>query len=167
MSTENNAELPSSVKNEAAMLVRRRRFWSRVFLVAMLGTPPITMLALQLLTYIEAWRPELDVSGLIAMSVGILGILIVFIFLYKYQMITDFRGRGRWFALLTHALVVLALFFLCIWLAFDSPWSGVAIWGSYDLQTVVKPWIIAVLVIGTITLLGSLFDIIRGRMMDT
>jgi hypothetical protein len=67
-------------------------------------------------------------------------------------------------ALILHALVVTLLFILLIWLAFDSPWLHDKMWGVYDLQEAGKPWIIAVLVIGSITLLGSLFDFLRRGM---
>ncbi len=166
METMNNREADDAGKADAATLDRRRRFWSRVFIVVISLVLPVTVLALWLLTYVRIWRPELDVTGLMAISIGILGILVFFIFLYKYQIVSKLDHRQRWIALGVHAGIVLALFLGCIWLAFDSPWSDRMVWGDYDMQDVAKSWIISVLVIGTISLLGSLFDLIRRRLSE-
>ncbi|HOJ05372.1 MAG TPA: hypothetical protein PK916_15340 [Bacteroidota bacterium] len=143
---------------------RRRRFWSRFFAVVFIATLPLTVLALWSLTFVHIWREEVDVPALMAISVGILGVLVFFIFLYKYQMIAELTDRERWWVLGLHALVTLMLFLGCIWLAFDSPWSTAMVWGNYDMQSVAKSWIIAVLVVGTISWLGSFFDLIRKRL---
>ena len=49
------------------------------------------------------------------------------------------------------------LFLLLIWGGYDSPWKSMAFWGDYTLHETIKTWVIAVLVIGTLTLLGSLY----------
>ena len=148
------------------ILERRRKFWARVFIVVIAAVFPLTGLALWALTYIRIWRPELDVTGLMAISIGILGILVFFMFLHKYQVVSKLDHRQRWIALGLHAATVLGLFLGCIWLAFDSPWSGAMVWGEYEMQDVAKSWIISVLVVGTITMLGSLFDLIRKRLSE-
>ena len=143
---------------------RRNRFYSRAFLLAISLTLPLTVAALFLLSALRLWPHDQDIRGLVAISVGIIGILIFFIFLYKFQVLTLLTHRGRWLAMTLHALVVLLLLIIVIWLGFDSPWHGVAYWGSYTLYDASKPWIIAVIVIGSISLLGSIFDFLRRRM---
>ncbi|MCB2203673.1 hypothetical protein KQI65_02910 [bacterium] len=143
---------------------RRTRFWARVFAITMIATLPVTAIALWLLTYLPLWPHDLDVHGLIAISVGIVGVLVFFIFLYKFQMLATLTRRRRIVALILHACVVLLLFLLLIWGGYDSPWRDHAFWGTFNLQEAVKPWVIAVLVIGTLTMLGSLFDYVRKRL---
>jgi hypothetical protein len=141
---------------------RRRRFYIRLFVVIILLSLPVTMLLLYLLTFVGFWPQNVDITGLLAISVGILGVLIFFMFLYKYQIAVGHGVRERWMLLAAHAVVVLVLFFGCIWLAFDSPWSQSELWGEYSMYDVAKTWIISVLVVGSISLLGSLFDIMRN-----
>ncbi len=148
----------------AEELVKRARFWSRIFLLAMGLTLPVTAITLWLLTFLPLWPQDLDVHGLIAISVGIVGILVFFIFLYKYQMLTTLRRKGRIIAMILHGVVVLLFFTILIWIGYDSPWHSVAIWGDFNLHETIKPWVIAVLVFGSITLLGSLFDFVRRRL---
>ncbi|MFZ1730617.1 MAG: hypothetical protein WBQ23_14505 [Bacteroidota bacterium] len=142
---------------------RRSRIVKYLFLFAISSSLPLTILVLWLLAYVQMWPRDVDVSGLLAISIGILGILIFFMFLYKYQMNVIVSARRRWIMLGGHAAVTLALFFFTIWLGYDSPWKDELIWGGYDMLASTKPWIISVLVIGSITLLGSLFDLIRKR----
>jgi uncharacterized membrane protein len=104
------------------------------------------------------------VHGLIAVSVGILGILVFFIFLYKYQMLATQSRRARIVALIVHSAIILVLFLGLIWAGYDSPWSERAFWGDYNLHEATKSWVIAVIVLGSITLLGSLFDFVRKRL---
>ncbi|MDT8325398.1 MAG: hypothetical protein RRA94_14895 [Bacteroidota bacterium] len=145
-------------------LARRARFWSRVFLVTIATTLPLTAFALWLLSYLPLWPHDLDVHGLIAVSIGIIGILVFFIFLYKYQMLSTMTRKARIVALTLHGVLVLVLFLLLIWAGYDSPWRSIAFWGDYSLHESIKSWVIAVLVIGTLTLLGSLFDFVRKRL---
>ncbi|MBN1447872.1 MAG: hypothetical protein JXA28_08060 [Bacteroidetes bacterium] len=157
-------ETTESYQNERADIEQRNRFYSRAFLLAISLTLPLTIVGLWLLNVLTLWPHDADIRGLIAVSVGILGLLIFFIFLYKFQMLTSLTRHGRWLAMTLHALVVLLLFIILIWLGFDSPWKDRAYWGNFTLYEAVKPWIIAVLVIGTISLLGSVFDFLRKRM---
>lgn len=145
-------------------LARRARFWARVFLTTLAATLPLTAMALWLLSYLPFWPQDRDVHGLIAISIGIVGILVFFIFLYKYQMLSTLTRRGRITALILHGSIVLLLFLLLIWGGYDSPWKSIAFWGDYTLHETIKTWVIAVLVIGTLTLLGSLFDYVRKRL---
>jgi hypothetical protein len=145
-------------RNAARVRVTGRRFL--VFMAAML---PLTAFLLWMLTFVEIWEREWDILGLIAVSIGIIGILIFYMFLYKYEMNVPLTRSGRWMMLGTHALITIALFFGMIWLGLDSPWSGELIWGTYDLHTASKPWIISVLVIGTLTGLGVLFDMLGEK----
>ena len=142
---------------------RRTRIIKNLFMFAICCSLPLTILVLWLLAYVQMWPHDVDISGLLAISIGILGILIFFMFLYKYQMIIAQSIRRRWLLLAMHALVTLVLFLFTIWLGYDSPWADELIWGSYDMLASAKPWIISVLVIGSITLLGSLFDLMRRR----
>jgi len=146
------------------MQERRNRFYSRAFLLAISLTLPLTVAALALLSALHLWPHDQDIRGLVAISVGIIGLLIFFIFLYKFQMLTTLTRRGRWLTMTLHALVVLLLLIIIIWLGFDSPWRDADYWGSYTLYDASKPWIIAVIVIGSISLLGSIFDFVRRRM---
>jgi|GEM_PF-1427523 hypothetical protein len=143
---------------------RRNRFYSRAFLLAISLTLPLTVAALCVLSALRLWPEDQDIRGLVAISVGIVGILVFFIFLYKFQMLTSLTRRGRWLAMTLHALVVLLLLIIVIWLGFDSPWQDVAYWGSYTLHDASKPWIIAVIVIGSLSLLGSIFDFMRRHL---
>lgn len=155
---------PDAAKREELKHTRADRFYTRVFLFTISFTLPLTILALWILAVVTVYPEDRDIQGLLAISVGIVGILVFFIFLYKFQMKAAFTRNGRMVAMLLHALVVILLFLIMVWLAFDSPWKHVEIWGHYDLQEGCKPWIIAVLVIGSITLMGSLFDYIRRRL---
>jgi uncharacterized membrane protein len=145
-------------------LTRRARFWARVFLFTLAATLPLTALALWVLSYLPLWPHDQDVHGLIAVSIGIVGILVFFIFLYKYQMLSTLNRRARIAALVLHGSIVLLLFLLLIWGGYDSPWKSMAFWGDFTLHETIKTWVIAVLVIGTLTLLGSLFDYVRKRL---
>lgn len=142
---------------------RRIRIVKYLFLFAISSSLPLTILVLWLLAYVQMWPRDVDISGLLAISIGILGILIFFMFLYKYQMTAVAAMRRRWMMLGVHAVVILVFFLFTIWLGYDSPWKSELIWGSYDMLSAAKPWIISVLVIGSITFLGSLFDLLRQR----
>ncbi len=142
---------------------RRQHLVKVLFLIAISASLPLTAIVLWTLAYIQMWPRDIDIMGLLAISVGILGILVFFIFLYKYQMTVIPSTRRRWIMLGVHAAVTIVLFLATIWLGYDSPWGHEFIWGSYDMLSAAKPWIISVLVIGSITLLANLFDLIRKR----
>ncbi|MBE0646091.1 MAG: hypothetical protein IH600_18560 [Bacteroidetes bacterium] len=142
---------------------RRGRIIKFLFLFTITCSLPLTALLLWGLAYIQMWPRDIDIMGLLAISVGILGILIFYIFLYKYQMNLVEDTRRRWIMLALHGAITLVLFLLTIWLGYDSPWGHELIWGSYDMLSAAKPWIISVLVIGSITLLSILFEMIRSR----
>lgn len=156
-------ERSSALNEQQRLQDRRNRFYSRAFLLAISLTLPMTVAALCILGALRLWPHDQDIRGLVAISVGIIGILIFFIFLYKFQMLSTLTRRRRWLAMTLHALVVLLLLIILIWLGFDSLWHDVAYWGSYTLHEASKPWIIAVLVIGSLSLLGSVFDYVRRR----
>lgn len=164
MQSSHNNHVRHASHAGAEELTRRARFWARVFLLTLAATMPLTAIALWLLSYLPLWPHDRDVHGLIAISIGIVGILVFFIFLYKYQMLSTLNRRGRIAALVLHGSVVLLLFLLLIWGGYDSPWKTMAFWGDYTLHETIKTWVIAVLVIGTLTLLGSLFDYVRKRL---
>ncbi|MFA6233985.1 MAG: hypothetical protein WC824_07325 [Bacteroidota bacterium] len=156
-------EVQSGAAAENSSDSRRHRIVKALFLCAISFSLPLTILLLWLLAYLHMWPRDVDITGLLAISIGILGILIFFIFLYKYQILAIRAFRRRWIMLGMHAIVVIAFFLFTIWLGFDSPWKSTLIWGSYDMLSAAKPWIISVLVFGSITFLGSLFDLIRKR----
>jgi hypothetical protein len=145
MEIDTNGNVGAASAADDEILEKRRRFYSHLFIWVMASVLPLTGLTLWLLTYLRFWRDNVDAMGLLAISVGILGILVFFMFVYKYQVIMKCDHRGRWLALLVHALIVLALFLGCIWLAFDSPWSAMKLWGDFDMLSVAKTWIISVL----------------------
>jgi hypothetical protein len=144
-------------RNEEA----RRIFFCRVFAWVIALTLPATILALVAARWLERLTPHPDVLGLTAVSIGIMGVMVFFIFLYKYQILAQLSTRKRIRALLAHAAMVILLFILVIWLGFASPWSRMEIWGNWDLETASRSWVITVIVVGTISLLGSFFDFIR------
>jgi hypothetical protein len=142
---------------------RRRSFFCRVFAIVIGGILPATALLLLLLPHIDSLSPYPDLAGLIAVSVGITGILIFFIFLYKYQATARLSMRRRLALLGVHAASATLLFVVVIWLGFASPWSRADVWGDWNLQTASRSWVIAVIVVGTISALGSLFHLMRLR----
>ena len=139
--------------------VRRVRMFRRIFLVMIASSLPATALNLYLLSHAHFIGGDPDVHGLIAVSCGILGVLVFFIFLYKFQTSSQMSVRRRVIFLGGHALAIALLFWLLIWLGFDSPWRDARCWGSYEFNTAARSWIISVLVIGSITMLGSFFDL--------
>ncbi len=143
---------------------RRRLLVKPLFMTAIGASLPLTALLLWLLSALQMWPQAVDIMGLLAISVGILGIFVFFMFLYKYQMTAIASTRRRGILLIVHAAVTLTLFLFTIWLGYDSPWSRQLIWGNYDMLSAAKTWIISVLVIGSITLLGSMIDLIRRRL---
>ena len=135
----------------------------RIFLLAVIiAVLPATAYALMLIPTFESLLLHPDVPGLVAVSVGIVGILIFFIFVYKFQTTLGASFRTRMVLLVAHALLVVLLFALVIHIGFGMPWSTDRIWGSYDCETAARSWIIAVIVVGTLTGLGSLFDAMRA-----
>jgi hypothetical protein len=145
----------SEAERRHRSLVRRILVWSIVL------TLPVTSGLLWLLSGIQMWPEEIDIMGLLAISVGILGVFIFFMLLYRFQTGAICSRRRRWGFLFLHTGIVLVLFLFTIWLGYDSPWRSLLIWGNYDMLSAVKPWIISVLVIGSITLLGVMVDIVR------
>ncbi len=134
----------------------------RIFLLAAIVLVlPLTAYVLALVPTFESLLLHPDVPGLVAVSVGIVGILIFFIFVYKYQtsMVKTFRRRMA--ALLVHGALVLLLSAVVIRVGFGMPWSTEKVWGSYDCETAARSWIITVIVVGTLTALGSFFDAMR------
>ena len=161
-------EQEDSVAAEHRRAVRERRAaqFRRVYLAVLLSALPGTAGVLWLLSQAHHVGGNEDIHGLIAVSAGIIGVLVFFIFLYKFQTTSAMSMRRRALMLGTHALLIALLFWLLIWLGFYSPWRDVSCWGSYEFNTATRSWIISVLVIGTITLLGSFFDLVRRSTME-
>lgn len=159
--------LNSTPQNNASPEARKRKLFSRLFLALFAASLPATAVALAVLTTLTSLAPHPDISGLTAVSIGIVGILAFFIFLYKYQTYSGLNTKQRWVVLAIHACVILMLFAFVIWLGFYSPWKGDLVWGSYDLEIASRSWIISIIVIGVITLLGSFFDLIRKLTPDS
>ena len=143
---------------------RHRQLMRRILLWAIVLTLPATAALLWLLSGLQFWPQAMDLMGLLAISVGILGIFFFFMLLYRAQSGADCSHRRRWALLALHAAVVLHLLLFTVWLGYDSPWRSIPLWGSYDMLSAAKPWIISVLVIGSITMLGSVMDIMRKRL---
>ncbi|MDX9758646.1 MAG: hypothetical protein RBU27_05755 [Bacteroidota bacterium] len=145
---------------------RHNRMLRRILLWATALTLPATIAVLWLLSGLQFWPQAEDLMGLLAISVGILGVFFFFMLLYRAQSGADCTRRHRWLLLVLHAGLVLVLLLGTIWLGYDSPWRSGPLWGSYDLLAAAKPWIISVLVIGSITLLGGVMDIMRKRLEE-
>jgi len=145
-------------KNGAAT---RRIFFCRLFLAAIIFTVPATALLLIAFRWLNRLNFHPDMIGLTAISIGIIGVLVFFIFLYKYQTSAPLTMQHRWILLAVHLLSVFLLFLLVMWLGFASPWSRNNIWGNYDLETASRTWVITVIVVGAISLLGGLFNTMR------
>jgi hypothetical protein len=121
---------------------------------------PVTVLVLRLMRFFNVYGLHPDVLGLSAISVGIVGILVFFMFLYKYQIHSGMTAHRRWVALLIHGMMIIVLFLLVILFGFIWEVGKIDMWGNYSLEIASRSWVIAVLVVGTITLLGSFFDLI-------
>ena len=137
--------------------------YSALFLWLIILALPVTALALWLFRLADLWNTDGDIMGLLAVSIGILGILIFFIFLHKYELNALPSRRARWFALGIHGGIIAVLFLFLIWYGFYSPWKDIELWGTYTLEEASKPWVISVLVIGVITILGNLFDLLGEK----
>jgi hypothetical protein len=159
-------EVGEAAERRRAVRARRAQLFRRVYLAVLLTALPGTAGVLWVLSRIRHEGDNLDIHGLIAVSTGIIGVLVFYIFLYKYQTTSPMRARRRAFLLAGHALTIALLFWLLIWLGFDSPWRDVSCWGNYEFNTAARSWIMSVLVIGTITLLGSFFDLVRRSTME-
>lgn len=148
----------------SADTVRRHRLLLRRLLVtALVATLPATAIALWILTGVEMWPVDIDINGLLATAVGIMGVFVFFLLLYRLQTGAECSVRGRLALLGLHGAITLLLFLFTIWLGYDSPWSSHLLWGSYDMLSAAKSWIISVLVIGSITMLGVIMDLVRGH----
>ena len=149
----------------------RRRFILRIYVAVLVASLPLTVILLIGLHISDSVMTlHEDMMGLAATSVGIIGVLLFYIFLYKLEILESWTTRQRVFGLGFHFLSIFFLFFIVIWLGIASKWSATCFWGSYDLQTTSRSWVITVIVVGTITLLGSFFDLLRrytfSRMSD-
>ena len=133
----------------------------RLLVTALVVTLPATAVALWILTGIEMWPVDVDINGLLATAVGILGVFVFFLLLYRLQTGAECGIRGRLGLLGLHAGITVLLFLFTIWLGYDSPWRSHLLWGSYDMLSAAKSWIISVLVIGSITMLGVIMDMVR------
>jgi hypothetical protein len=132
-----------------------------VFIVALSGSLPGSAALLVLLHAFDPFHGHPDMAGLTATSIGIIGIIIFYTFLYKFQTTSPWSRRARLAWLSGHLASIIVLFYFIVWLGFASPISGSVLWGDYDLQTTAKSWVISDIVVGTITLLGGLFDLLR------
>ena len=155
--------IPIAQRNGAGPDAQRRHrlFLRRLLVTAIILTLPLTAGALWILSGVRMWPDEIDINGLLATAVGILGIFVFFLLVYRLQTGAECSTRGRFLLLALHVAVMLGLFLFTIWLGYDSPWRSRLLWGSYDMLTAAKSWIISVLVIGSITMLGVLMDIVR------
>ncbi|MDH7514898.1 MAG: hypothetical protein QHI48_03340 [Bacteroidota bacterium] len=135
------------------------------YVLVLVLTLPVTALCLWLLAVVDIFPNMPDIHGLIAVSIGILGLLIFYIFLYKYQITAPMDAKRRILFMIFHVFVSLFLFLFLIWAGFKAPWKMKPLWGNYELNTAVRSWIISIFVLGFITLLGSVFDSFRKSMM--
>ncbi|MBR9974689.1 MAG: hypothetical protein KFF77_03840 [Bacteroidetes bacterium] len=133
----------------------------RLLVTSLVVTLPATAFLLWILTGIEMWPENIDINGLLATAVGILGVFVFFLLLYRLQTGAQCSIRGRLALLGLHAGITVVLFLFTIWLGYDSPWRSRLLWGSYDMLSAAKSWIISVLVIGSITLMGVIMDMVR------
>jgi hypothetical protein len=145
---------------------RQRTFEERiallriVYISAMCLCLFMTILCLWGIQWLNCLKLHPDVLGLSAISVGIIGIISFYIFLYRYQIDGNLTRHQRWIVLLVHALVILLLFCVVIVLGFVLEFGIPDRWGNYNLQTASRSWIISILVVGAITMLGSFLELI-------
>lgn len=119
---------------------------------------PFTILVLFFLALFNVRGWVAEVLGLLAVFFGVIGTLAFFAFMYQYYLEKRNARMERRALLAIHILAIGLLYLLIQWLGFFSPWCHLEIWGSYDIQTASRSWIIAVLSIGTITLVGCLVN---------
>jgi hypothetical protein len=131
-----------------------------------LVTLPATSAALWFLSAVPIRPTQPDIDGVSAVSVGILGIVFHFRFLYKLQ--GTMQGmRMRIMILALHAAMTAFLFLCLVNIGYDAPWTSTPVWGSYGLADACKSWIIAVLVAGSITLFTGVFDLVREKYLSS
>jgi hypothetical protein len=132
----------------------------RVYVLGMIVTILMTVFCLWCIHLFNQINVHPDALGLSAISVGIVGILVFFIFLYRLQIDCALSRHRRWIALIIHAFLVVLFFVLVIVLGFVSEFGRPDLWGNYNVETASRSWIICILVVGAITLLGSFLELI-------
>ncbi len=134
-------------------------FQCRVFLFAVL---PGTALLLLVVSFVrgESLLTQ-EVLGLLAIAIGLAGILLFYIHFYKLLQALGNRHPRRWLVLTEHAVSIGLLYLIVEWLGTNSPWNAIPLWGSYDLGDACKVFVIGILVVGTISLIGSMIALNR------
>jgi hypothetical protein len=129
----------------------------RLILVAVL---PGTILVLWVLTFLELHEILFqELQGISAIVLGLSGIFLFYIFLYKFQKTCYLNSRHWHMLLLLHGVSVVLLYGIVQWLGHYSPWSTVQFWGTYNLRDACKVFIIGILVVGSISFLGIVWNI--------
>jgi hypothetical protein len=130
-------------------------------LIATMCSLPLTICVLWALTTVNANEELLDVVGIIATTMGTAGTVLFFILFFRYQINTSPVSSRRWTLLGMHCAFIILMLMGLRWLGFLSPWATRELWGNYDIQTASRTWIIAVISMGSLTLLASLLDFFR------
>jgi hypothetical protein len=146
-----------------ARIARRTR---QLTALGCVTTLPATAAALWFLSAVPIRPTQPDIDGVSAVSVGILGIVAFFRFLYKLQGTMDIL-RLRLAVLVLHAAMTAFLFLCLVNIGFDAPWTSMPVWGSYGPADACRSWIIAVLVAGSITLFTGVFDLVREKYLSS
>lgn len=161
-----HAPLPPDAGEAVLRTAKRRIIVIRVYIAVIILSLPFTATVLVILHSVNPFGRHPDMSGLTATSIGIIGVIVFYIFLHKLQTSVAWTLRRRMVWLLAHLASIVTLFFVIVWLGFSSAWSKLPMWGDYELQTTSRSWVISVIVIGSITWLGSLFDLLRQHVFS-
>ena len=160
-SSDYHAPTPPDAADSAHRAAKHRIILVRIYLAVIILCLPFTVTVLIVLYSADPFGSHPDMSGLTATSIGIIGIIVFYLFLYKLQTSVAWTIRRRIEWLLVHLASIVTMFYLIVWLGFSSAWSARPLWGDYELQTTSRSWIISVIVVGSITWLGNLFDLLR------
>jgi hypothetical protein len=144
---------------------RRSHVEIRILAILLVIAHPASGAILWALHVLDPFPGHPDMAGLTATSIGIVGIIVFYIFLYKLETSSNWTMRERIAWTIGHILSIILLFYMLIWIGFASPWRQLPLWGDYNLETMARSWVISVIVVGTITLLGGGFDLIRRYAM--
>lgn len=131
----------------------------RVFLFAVLPGTVLLLLVVSLVQG-ESFITQ-EVLGILAIAIGLSGILLFYVHFYKLLQALGARHPRRWFVLAEHAGSIALLYLVVQWLGSNSPWNSIPLWGNYDLSDACKVFVIGILVVGTISLIGSMIALNR------
>lgn len=122
------------------------------------GVLPLTIVTLFILMVfeLEGLRFGDEILGALAVMIGLTGILLFYIYLYKFEYGAYRSVHKRPGLLVFHALSVVILCASMHFIGHHSPWSAVELWGNYELHLVSKLFIMGIVIAGAISFIGIL-----------